>query len=87
MRRRLKVTAWLLGLALTLLLVLVAGVWIGGNTERGRALIARLTDRLTDGEVKLIGLGGAFPSSLTLDELQLSDAHGVWLTAQHVAVD
>jgi translocation and assembly module TamB len=87
MQRRLKLTAWVLGAILTLALILVAGLWIAGNTESGRALIVRLTDRFTGGEVKLIGLGGSFPSSLTLDELQLSDAHGVWLTAQHIAVD
>lgn len=87
MRPRLKVTAWLLGIVPTLAVILVAIMWIGGNTEAGRALIVRLTDRLTDGEVKLIGLGGSFPAALTLDELQLSDTHGVWLSAHRIALD
>ena len=32
------------------------------------------------------GLGGAFPSHLTLERLELSDARGVWLTADHIAL-
>jgi translocation and assembly module TamB len=49
-------------------------------------MIERLTYRLTDGTVKLTGLGGSFPSDLILDRLELIDRGGVWLTAEHIAL-
>ena len=86
MRRTLKVSAWVAG-GLILLMVLLAGaVLVTGNTAPGRVWIERLTYRLTAGYVKLSGLGCSFPTRLTLDELQLIDREGVWLTADHVSV-
>ena len=57
-----------------------------GNTSAGRAMIERLTYRITGGYVKLTGLGGSFPTDLTLDRLELIDRDGVWLTAEHIAL-
>jgi translocation and assembly module TamB len=86
MRRALRISAWTAA-ALAALLVLAVVVLLAlGNTDTGRGLIERLTYRLTDGNVKLTGLGGRFPSELTLDRLELIDRNGVWLSAEHIAL-
>jgi translocation and assembly module TamB len=66
---------------------LIVAVWIFGNTDGGRTWIERLTYRLTSGHVKLTGLGGSFPARLELAQLELSDARGVWLTAERLKGD
>jgi translocation and assembly module TamB len=87
MRRSLKILAWTVG-GLALLLALVIGtVLVGGNTAGGRVQIQKLVARLTGGEVQLSGLAGSFPSHLTLEELDLRDAAGVWLTAKKIELD
>jgi translocation and assembly module TamB len=86
MRRTLKISAWIVGPILFTAVVLVGALLIAGNTDSGRALIERVTYRLTAGSVRLSGLGGSFPSRLTLRELQLVDGQGVWLTAEQLAV-
>ena len=87
MRRSLKIIAWVAaGLALLLMLV-VGTVLILGNTSAGRVQIEKLVARLTGGNVQLSGLAGSFPSHLTLEELKLKDAAGVWLTARKIEVD
>jgi translocation and assembly module TamB len=86
-RRSLKIIAWAFG-ALALLFVLLVGtVWILGNTAAGRVQIEKLTASLTKGQVQLSGLAGSFPSHLTLEQLQLRDAAGVWLTAKRIELD
>src|SRR5665213_942757 len=86
MRRALKISAWsVAGLAL-LALLLFGTVFIAGNTDTGRAMIERLTYRLTDGQVKLSGLVGSFPRRLTLGSFELRDHRGVWLTAERIAL-
>ncbi|MGC1522161.1 MAG: translocation/assembly module TamB domain-containing protein [Steroidobacteraceae bacterium] len=86
MRRPFKIA----GVALCglLLLIVAAGgaLIITGNTGPGRALMERMTSRLTGGHVQLTGLGGSFPAQLTLEKLQLSDDRGVWLTAEKVSL-
>ena len=62
-------------------------VFIVGNTAAGRVQIEKLVARLTAGNVQLSGLAGSFPSHLTLEELQLRDAAGVWLTAKKIELD
>lgn len=86
MRRPVRIALRVLGVVFLLGVVLVGAVWIGGNTDPGRRYIERLTVQLTGGMVHLAGLGGTFPTDLTLDELQLQDAQGVWLSANHIAV-
>ena len=86
MRRALKITAWSVGGLLLFILLLGVAVVIVGNTDAGRTMIANVTARLTGGNVRLTGLGGSFPSHLTLEKLQLRDDRGVWLTAEHIAL-
>jgi translocation and assembly module TamB len=86
MRRAAKISAWVLAASVLLVAALFGTVWIAGNTDPGRAWIERLTYRLTSGYVKLSGLGGAFPTQLTLDHLELTDGRGVWLTADQIAL-
>jgi translocation and assembly module TamB len=86
-RRPLKIIAWTLG-GLALLLMLVIGtVFIMGNTLAGRVQIEKLVARLTSGNVQLSGLAGSFPGHLTLEELELRDAAGVWLSAKKIELD
>lgn len=85
-RRRLKISAWVLGGVLLLCVLLVSALFIAGNTDSGRVMIERLTYRLTAKQVKLSGLAGSFPQVLTLERLELSDEHGIWLTATHVTL-
>lgn len=82
MRRALRIGAWTVGSLLLLVVLLIAAVLVAGNTARGRTLIEQATTRLTHSHVRLAGLSGSFPAAITFEQLQLSDAHGVWLTAE-----
>ena len=68
MPRALKISAWVVGSLLALVALLVIAVLIVGNTESGRALVVRMTSRLTDGHVQLAGIHGSFPAALDLDK-------------------
>jgi len=85
MRRALKVAAIALGALCVAAAALVGAVWLAGNTAVGRTWIEDLTFRLSGGVVRLTGLGGSLPRDLTLDSLELRDAAGVWLTAEHLS--
>jgi translocation and assembly module TamB len=87
LKRATKIVGWGLAGFLLLLVLLVGAVMVAGNTDAGRAWIAQLTFKITAGTVKLTGLNGSFPSDLTLEELQLIDRGGVWLTADHIALN
>ena len=87
MRRALKFSAWVIGSLTVLILLSVGALFIAGNTGSGRAMIAKLSHRLTSGHVSLSGLAGSFPAHLTLERLELSDDRGVWLTAERVTLD
>jgi translocation and assembly module TamB len=86
-RRSVRILAWTLGGLVLLLMLVIGTVLIVGNTSAGRAQIEKLVARLTGGNVQLSGLAGSFPSHLTLEELQLRDAAGVWLTANKIELD
>ena len=86
MRRAVKISLWGAGVAIAFVLILAASVFVIGNTAPGRAWIERVTDRLTAGQVKLSGLGGAFPAELTLAHLDLADSEGVWLSADRITL-
>ena len=86
LRKPLKFAAWVLGSVAGSLALLTALVLIAGNTDPGRAMIERITAQLTGGMVQLSGLGGSFPTRLTLRHLELTDKQGVWLTADAIAL-
>jgi len=86
MRGVLKKSAWVIGFATAIAVMLGAVLFVAGNSGPGRTLIERATYRLTAGHVRMSGLGGAFPAHLTLARLQLLDNRGVWLTAEQIAV-
>lgn len=86
MRRPLKLAVGAVGVLLACVVLLIGAVLVAGNTDSGRAAIERLTYRLTDGQVRLSGLGGSFPSQLTLSHLELVDGEGAWLTADDVSL-
>jgi translocation and assembly module TamB len=86
MRRALRIAAWTFGVAVTLTAVLIGAVLVAANTVRGRELIERAATRLSEGRVQLSGLSGAFPAEIDLAKLQLADAQGVWLIAEHLSL-
>jgi len=86
MRRTLKISTWVAGALLSFAVLLGGAVFVIGNSHSGRALIERLTYRLSESQVRLTGLGGSFPAQMTFDRLQLSDERGVWLTAEHISL-
>jgi translocation and assembly module TamB len=86
-RRSLKIIAWIVGGLALLLVLVIATVLIVGNTSAGRVQIEKLVARLTSGNVQLSGLAGSLPNHLTLEELKLKDAAGVWLTAKKIELD
>jgi translocation and assembly module TamB len=86
MPRALKIPLWIIGSLLLLAALLLIAVLVIGNTESGRALIVRMTSRMTDGRVAISGIHGSFPAALDLDKLQLRDDRGVWLIAEHTSL-
>jgi translocation and assembly module TamB len=86
MPRGVRIAAWSLGGLLLLILILVAAVVIIGNTAGGRRLLENETAKLTSGRVRIAGLGGAFPATIDIASLQLSDPKGVWMTAERVSL-
>ena len=86
MRRGLRITVWTVGSVLVLVVALVSALLIAGNTAGGRIWLEHITARVTSDHVRVSGLAGSFPAAIELQQLQLSDAHGTWLTAQRVAL-
>jgi translocation and assembly module TamB len=86
MPRALKISAWILGSLVVLVVLLIGALLIIGNTGSGRALIVRMTSRMTHGHVELAGIGGTFPAALDLDKLELRDDRGAWLVADHISL-
>ena len=87
MRRAIKIALWSLTGIVAVLLLAVVALYIGANTDAGRAAIEKLTYRLSGGTVRVSGLQGSLPSHLLLDRLELVDERGVWLSAQHIRLD
>ncbi len=76
----------LLGFA-ALTALIVAGVFVGLNTGAGRALVERMTPRLTGGTVRIEGLAGRFPNALRAQRILLVDGGGTWLEVDGAALD
>lgn len=86
-RRVARWTGWIVAVALGLPLVLALGLGWAANTGPGRAWIERAVPGLSGGAVALAGLDGRFPDALRVDRLELRDAAGPWLVAEHLALD
>jgi len=86
MRRWMKLVAWITASLLTLIVVLVAGILIAGNTAGGRSLIEYWTQRLTAGHVRISGIGGTFPAAIDLQHLQLADDRGIWMSIERISL-
>ncbi len=84
MSRRLRIVLIIIAVPMVLAALLWGAVETLGNTDWGRRHIESLVAELTDNHVRLRGLGGDLPERLTLRELQLADAHGIWLQAQNL---
>jgi translocation and assembly module TamB len=87
MRRPLRIILWSAGGLVLLLAIVIGSILIAGNTDSGRRTIVRLTHSLSGGYVTLSGLEGRFPSHLIVAHLVLTDARGVWLTADSITLD
>ena len=81
-----KMAVWAGAGLLGLLLVIVAAALIIPNTDGGRALIERKTSDLTQGRIRISGIHGSFPAALDLDKLEIRDAQGLWLWAEHISL-
>jgi translocation and assembly module TamB len=83
MTRRLRIT--LLVAAVPVLGVLLwETLLMVGNSVWGRQHIELLVAHLTSNNVRLHGLGGELPYRPTLQQLELADSQGIWLTAQNL---
>jgi translocation and assembly module TamB len=87
MARRYRILIWLAAGLLSLPLLLVTVLLAVCNTDGGRRLIERSTERLTDGGVVLQGLAGRFPDRLRLARLELRDPQGLWLEADELQLN
>jgi translocation and assembly module TamB len=81
-----KIAVWAGAGLFGLLLAIIAAVFIIPNTDNGRALIERKTSDLTQGRIRISGIHGSFPAALDLDKLEIRDAQGLWLWAEHISL-
>ncbi len=86
MRRALRYIGWTLGAAALLVVLAIGGAVLAGNTRAGRRLLERETAALTAGRVRLSGLQGRFPAQITIAQLRLGDARGIWLRAEDLSL-
>jgi len=68
--------------ALLLTLVLVAGLWLAANSDRGRHWLAGWITELSGGTVIVQDLGGSLPFAPRIGRLMLRDNAGIWLTLE-----
>lgn len=68
------------------LLLVLAFIVLQTPLGQGRMayLLAILLERISGFEVRISGLSGSLPLEVRLDELELMDGDGVWLSARHV---
>ena len=84
MNRRLRITLIVAAVPVLLVALLWGALLTVGNTVWGRQHIESLVAYLTSNHVRLHGLGGQLPDRPTLQNLELADAQGIWLTAQNL---
>jgi translocation and assembly module TamB len=84
MTRRLRITLIIAAVPVLLVALLWGALLTVGNTVWGRQHIESLVALLTNNHVRLHGLGGELPDRPTLQNLELADTQGIWLTAQNL---
>ncbi len=83
MRRLFRIFLVLTGLPI----ILVATLLLAANTGPGQDFIARHIGPLSGGLVQIEGLTGHLPLAPRLARLEISDADGIWLVIEKVALD
>ncbi len=84
-----KLLRWI-GVALTALVFVFAAVFGFAQTEPGRALLARTVARAIgdpDFTIGIEGLGGIVPFRVRIEQIDVGDRDGTYLTAQHVGIE
>ena len=87
--RALRRIGWLVGglFAVVFALAIVAGgVLLGGNTDPGRAFIARAVSGLSGGQVRISGITGHLPDDFRIGQIEIADVDGVWLRGSDLAL-
>jgi translocation and assembly module TamB len=84
-RRAIRALATLLGVLLLLPALLVGALFVGANTEPGRAAIARLASSFVAG-LTIEGLQGPLPGRPGVTRLTMADADGVWLEVEEARI-
>ncbi|HET6237521.1 MAG TPA: hypothetical protein VFE41_21575, partial [Acetobacteraceae bacterium] len=91
MRRTARWAAQVLGglvLLAALLLALPLAAVVGGSaTQPGRAAIERLVPSVSGGMVRVTGLSGWLFGAARIGRIEVSDAHGPWLTIDDLTLD
>jgi translocation and assembly module TamB len=87
MRRAAKWLGWTLAVLLGTVVTLIGAVFAALNIAPSRDLAARQVGKLTGGQVAVSGLAGRFPDALRVARIEISDARGVWLSLDDVALD
>ena len=87
MRRVRKVVVWVLALLVVVPVLAVAAVLVGLNIGPGRVAAEQFVERLTGGQVVIVGLHGRFPDRLRVGHVEVRDGQGAWLLADGVALD
>ncbi len=87
MRRPTKALVWTLGILLGVPMLLMAVVLLAANIQPGRDFIERMVPKVTDGDVRLQGLGGHFPAALRAARIEVRDTEGAWLVIENLTLD
>ncbi len=87
MRRALRITAIVLGVAMLAPIAIVGLVLIAASTRYGDRLIEQAIFRLTHGEIVVQGLSVELPGGFRLVRLELRDPRGTWLSADDGRVE
>ncbi len=80
-------TAKILAAVAAALVVAVAGFAIAGRAGLLSNVATALTNSVLGNDVRVKGLGGSFPDNVTVTELALRDAKGVYARLQGVTID
>jgi translocation and assembly module TamB len=83
MRHLTRIAAWVAGLPIAAL----ALVLIGGNTAPGRHLAEHLIATITGGTVRVAGLAGRFPDRLRAARVEIADGMGIWARIDGLRLD